>query len=113
MDKAFKVIGVLSRRMGNLGNLATTKRRLYSLILEAIIAYSTPIWYKALEDSQCIALLNRTQKIGLNRVIAAYRITSNEALCVLAKTLPIEIKITERKRFLNPQRKSTRKEVDP
>lgn len=96
-NKGVKLITAFSRIMGNYMKTGAKARRLYYLILESVVLYGAPIWEGAHSVGTNKKLLSRTQKIGLARVISAYRSVPNETLCVLTGIPPWDLKITERK----------------
>ncbi|XP_076301825.1 uncharacterized protein LOC143219915 [Lasioglossum baleicum] len=96
-DKGIRTMAALSRLMSNQGGLRHSARRLYYMILEAIVLYGAPIWAEAAQIGTNWRILRNTQRLGLARVASAYKTVPMETLAVLTGTVPWNIKIKERK----------------
>jgi hypothetical protein len=57
--------------------------------------YDAPVWIGAMEKKCNIITYSRVQRLINIKIAKAYRTTSNEALCILTGTTPIEIKAKE------------------
>jgi len=57
--------------------------------------YGAPIWIGAMGKKCNNILYSRAQRLMNIKIATAYRTTSNEALCILTGTTPIEIKAEE------------------
>lgn len=99
--KAIKTMAALSRIMGNLAKVRQSKRKLLYMVMESIVMYGAPIWADAANLHANRTLLRKTLKIGLARVVSAYRSVPANTLCVLAGVPPWEIKAEERKLTFN------------
>ena len=82
--KAARVMAALSRVLPNVGGPTNSGRRLYYLIIEAIVLYGAPLWANKANEGTNAATIRRAQKLGLIRVVKAYRTVPGKTLCVLA-----------------------------
>jgi hypothetical protein len=57
--------------------------------------YGAPVWIDAMEKKWNKATYSRVQRLTNIKIAKAYRTTSNEALCILTGTTPIDIKAEE------------------
>jgi len=60
-----------------------------------LMLYGAPIWIGAMGKKCNKILYSRVQRLMNIKIAKAYRATSNEALCILTETTPIEIKAEE------------------
>lgn len=104
-NKAIKTMSALSRIMTNAMKTRQAGRRLYYMTMESIVLYGAPIWAEASRRSANRKLLRRTQKIGLTRVVSAYRSVPLETLAVLSGVPPWELKIKERREIFDEENK--------
>ncbi|XP_076301777.1 uncharacterized protein LOC143219856 [Lasioglossum baleicum] len=95
-NKGIRVMAALSRVMANQGGLKHEARRLYFMVLEAIVMYGAPIWAGASRIEANWKILKSTQRLGLARVASAYRTVPMQTLAVLTGVVPWDIKIRER-----------------
>lgn len=96
-NKAVKTMAALSRLMTNMMPAKQRFRRLYYYTMEAIVLYGAPIWANTAYTHANSTLLRSTQRIGLSRVLAAYRTVPVDTLCVLSGIPPWEFKLEERR----------------
>lgn len=96
-NKAIRTMCALSRLMGNTMGTSSGARKLYYLVMESIVLYGIPIWEEASKLNKNAKLLRKTQRMGLARVISAYRSVSLDAMNVLAGIVPWDIKAEERR----------------
>ncbi|XP_076246209.1 uncharacterized protein LOC143186419 [Calliopsis andreniformis] len=92
-NKAVSTLAARSPLMGNTTGTSQKSRRLLYNTKESIVLYGAPIWASAIYNQTNRFLL----KIGLTRVVAAYRKVPMETLCVLTGVVPWTIKVEERK----------------
>ena len=102
--KAARVMAALSRVLPNTGGPTNSGRRLYYLIIEAIMLYGAPLWAKKAEEGSNAANIRRVQKLGLIRVVRAYRTVPVKSLCVLAGFPSLMHVITERAKIFEYMR---------
>jgi hypothetical protein len=57
--------------------------------------YGAPVWIGANEKNCNRTLYSKVQRLMNIKIATAYRTTSNDALCILTGTTPIEIKAVE------------------
>jgi hypothetical protein len=57
--------------------------------------YGAPVWIGAMEKKCNVITYSRVQRLMNIKIGKAYRTISNEALCILTRTTPIEIKAKE------------------
>ncbi|XP_076660711.1 uncharacterized protein LOC143364090 [Halictus rubicundus] len=98
-NKAIKTMTVLSSLMTNGKRTSQAVRRLFYMTLEAIVLYGAPVWAEGALANRNKNTLRKTQKLGLGRVVSAYRTVPQETLCVLAGITPWHLKIQERKQL--------------
>ena len=66
-----------------------------------LLLYGAPVWIEALKYTCNRRKYIRTQRMINLRIAKAYCTTSNEALCIVADTIPIMLKIKEAVRIYN------------
>ncbi|XP_076659507.1 uncharacterized protein LOC143362892 [Halictus rubicundus] len=96
-NKGIKTMSALSSLMTNGTRTSQAVRKLYYMTLEAIVLYGAPVWAQASTIQANYMILKKTQRLGLARVVSAYRTVPSETLCVLAGTTPWHLKIEERR----------------
>lgn len=100
MEIARKVetkLAVLTRIMPNVNGPGSAKREMLSSMVNNIILYGAPIWYRVLNIKKYKHVLQGIQRRVLLRVASAYRTVSTVALNVITGVLPIDLLIMERK----------------
>ncbi|KAI2795584.1 hypothetical protein BLOT_016631 [Blomia tropicalis] len=71
-------------------------QHIYKMAIEPLITYGAEIWSEeALKRKYNVKALRQMQRGFLLRICRAYRTTSYEALCTLAATTPIELRLQE------------------
>lgn len=95
--KTEKTVAALSRLVPNLGGPGENKRKMLQLAADSVLLYAAPVWadilkYKKYRDK----LLSRQRKFAL-RVSCAFRTVSVDAAAVIARVLPIDLLLEERK----------------
>lgn len=90
-DKARKVAGALSGLMPNLRGPRLRMRQLYAGVVNSVILYGAPIWYREVAVRGRCRLLAQVQRIVAIQTICAYRTVSTDAARVLARMLPVDI----------------------
>lgn len=98
-NKAIRTMTALSSLMTNGIRTSQAVRRLFYMTLESVVLYGAPGWAEGVDLSRNRTLLKKTQKLGLGRVVSAYRSVPQETLCVLAGVPPWHLKIRERKQL--------------
>lgn len=93
--KGIRVAAELARFMANIGGPMEKNRRIYYKIVESVVLYAAPIWAKAIQLEVNRKKLGGVQKIGLARIVRAYRTVSTDALEVMTGIMPIDLKIRE------------------
>jgi len=68
---------------------------IYKAAILPLMLYGAPVWIDAMEKKCNTIIYSRVQWLMNNKIAKAYRTTSNEALCILTGTTPIEIKAEE------------------
>ncbi|XP_076301778.1 uncharacterized protein LOC143219857 [Lasioglossum baleicum] len=96
-NKAIKVTTALSTLMRNKMKTSQKARKLYYLTMESIVLYGAPIWGDSVGKIFTTNALRRTQRMGLARVVSAYKTVPVDTLCVLAGVPPWDLKAEERK----------------
>ena len=68
---------------------------IYEGTILPLLLYGAPIWIDAMKYTCNRRKYIRTQRLINLRIAKAFRTTSNEALCIVADTIPIILKIEE------------------
>jgi len=68
---------------------------IYKGAILPLMLYGAPVWIGAMGKKCNKILYSRVQWLMNIKIAKAYRTTSNEALCILTGTTPIEIKAQE------------------
>ena len=97
--KAEARIAALSRLMRNIGGPWTSERRLLMATTNSILLYGAEIWADAMEVNKYRKRMVTVQRRGALRVACAYRTVSEEAVAVIAGTIPIDLLARERKQI--------------
>lgn len=100
-EKAAKISNNLNRIMPRTFGAGEGKRRLLAKIAEQIISYGSPVWDENLEIKQNTKHLEKAQRITAIRVSRAYKTVSSEALMVIGRCIPWEIKLKLRRNIRN------------
>ncbi|XP_015123964.1 uncharacterized protein LOC107046023 [Diachasma alloeum] len=98
--KASGVKSTLSRLMPNIGGPKQRRRALLSSVITSVLTYSISIWVDALKLQQ-----SRRRIAPVYRLSALRVAVSEDAVCVIARMLPIEM-LAEERRSLYQRRKS-------
>lgn len=89
--KAAKVATALARLMPNIGGPRQPQRKLLASVATSILTYGIAIWGEALETEghrRKIAAVHRRSAL---RVSSAFRTVSDDAVCIIAGMMPIEV----------------------
>lgn len=96
--KADKAMARLGRIMPNIGGASSPKRALLYGVMESILLYGAPVWSGMVERIPAYrAILIKSQRRGLMRVVSSYRTVSAEALQVIAGIPTIDLLAKERR----------------
>lgn len=109
-NKAIRTLTALSRLMANGSRTSQAVRRLFYMTIESIVLYGAPVWADAARVHHNKSLIRKTQKLGLGRIISAYRSVPQETLCVLSGVTPWLLKISERKQLFEIENRVLNKE---
>ena len=77
--------------MSNIGGTGPFKRRIILAVVTSIILYACPIWWEALSVGTTRTILSSVYRLSAIRRISGFRTVSDEAVLILAKTIPIDI----------------------
>ncbi len=105
--KASRVYSALSNMLPNIGGPRSSRRLLLSRVVSSVLLYGAPIWSEALGVKSNRKQLAKIYRLTTLRVISAYRTTSDEAACVLAGMIPIDILVNEARRIYETKRRSS------
>ncbi|XP_015119539.1 uncharacterized protein LOC107042850 [Diachasma alloeum] len=103
-SKASRVRMALSRLMPNVGGPKQRRKALLSSVVTSVITYGIAIWANALlmqESRRRVALVYRLSAL---RVASAYCPVSEDAMCVIAGMLPLEVLAEERRSIYRQRR---------
>ncbi|XP_015126375.1 uncharacterized protein LOC107047957 [Diachasma alloeum] len=104
--KASTVGSLLSRLMPNVGGPKQTRRALLTYVIVSVLMYGIVIWADALSSQESRRRMSPVYRLSLLRVACAFRTVSDDAVCVIAGMIPIEI-LAEERRSLYQQGGST------
>lgn len=99
--KAAAVNGALTCILPNIGGPQGARRRLLSMVTDSIVLYAAPIWAGAKHSH--LREAKHTQRVSALRVACAYRTVSEEAICVIAGKIPLDIRAQEMQRIYTRQ----------
>jgi len=82
----------LGRIMPNLRGPEEHKRRLYANVIASVVLYAAPVWAQATsKKGKKQDILRKINRLIAQRVVAAYRTTSHDAVSLLARIPPYHI----------------------
>lgn len=96
-EKAKKISNYLNRIMPRAHGAGEEKRRLLAKIAESIVTYGAPVWEEALKIKQNRKNIEKVQRVTALRVSRAYKTVSNEAVLVIGRCIPWQIKLDLRR----------------
>uniref|UniRef100_A0A6V7KR42 Reverse transcriptase domain-containing protein n=1 Tax=Bracon brevicornis TaxID=1563983 RepID=A0A6V7KR42_9HYME len=99
MEKASRVAMSLARLMPNIGGPRQDRRRLLASVVISVLTYGVAIWGEVLEMETYRRQVAAVHRISALRVACAFRTISNDAVCVIANMMPIEVIAIERKQL--------------
>ena len=85
--------------MLNIGGPNSFKRRIISRVAMSIMLYACPIWAEASSVGTTSRKLSSVYRLSAIRQISRFRTVSDEAVLVLARTIPIHIMADEKRRI--------------
>ena len=97
--KAYNIGALVARMLPNIGGPRPSRRLLISRVVSSILLYAAPVWADALENTINKKKIGAAYRISVLRTCCAYRTISNEAACVIAGMIPIEILAKEIQRL--------------
>lgn len=95
--KARRVATALGRLMPNIGGPRQGRRKLLASVVTSILTYGIAIWGDVLKIQKYRKKVAAVHRLSALRVSCAFRTVSDDAGCVIAGMLPIEILAMERK----------------
>ncbi|XP_046601960.1 uncharacterized protein LOC124295575 [Neodiprion lecontei] len=98
-EKANEIAASLARIMPNTSGSRYAKRRLLQSVVHSVILYGAKIWADQLTQEKYRQKLAAAQRRAALRVACAYRTTSEAAILVITKTIPIDLMAKERERL--------------
>lgn len=104
--RAAAVRAVLSRLMPNIGGPRQRKRALLTSVVTSVLTYGIAIWADALRKQKLRRRVAPVYRLGALRVASAYRTVSEDAVCVIAGMLPIDV-LAEERRSLYQRKRTT------
>ena len=96
-NKASIIRSTLSRLMPNVGGPKQARRVLLSSVITSVLMYGIVTWADALKTQESRRKVASVYRLSVLRVASAYRTVSEDAVCVIAGMLPIEVLAEERK----------------
>lgn len=98
-DKATAYSGILARLMPNIGGPRQSRRLLLSSVSTSVLLYGAPVWAGSLKVQAYRKVIASSYRLGAVRTACAYRTISDDAVCVIAGMLPVDILAAERQRL--------------
>ncbi|XP_015121322.1 uncharacterized protein LOC107044089 [Diachasma alloeum] len=95
--KASGLRASLSRLMLNVGGPKQRIRALLSSVVTLVLTYGIAIWDDPLQTQESRRMVAPVYRLSALRVAKAYRTVSEDAVCVIAGMLPIEVLAEERR----------------
>ncbi|XP_015124393.1 uncharacterized protein LOC107046315 [Diachasma alloeum] len=83
------------------------RRALLSTVVTSVLSYGIPIWADALQFQESRRKTASVYRQSTPRVASAYRTVSEDAVCVIAGMLPIEVLAEDRRCLYRRRRYST------
>ena len=108
-EKANKKVAMLSRLMSNLGGPREAVRQLYLNVTLSILLYGAPVWAESMKVLYRSKEMVQMQRKAAMRCVCAYRTVSTEAVCILARTPPIDLLAEERAEVYKEKKKAKTK----
>lgn len=102
--KARKVATTLARLMPNMGGPRQSRRRLLASVSRSVLTYGIAIWGDVLEIEEYRRKVAAVHRLSALRVSCAFRTLSDDAACVIAGMMPIEVLAVERKQLYETRR---------
>ncbi|KAI4472925.1 hypothetical protein M0804_015554 [Polistes exclamans] len=91
IPKAEGILRSLGRLLPNLHGLGEKKRRLYGSVIQSVLHYGAPVWWRAAaEDSRVKRAIRSFQRRVAIRVCCAYRTVSFHAVMMVAGIIPLD-----------------------
>ena len=94
--------------MPNIGGPRQPRRKLLASVVTSILTYGIAIWGEALKIKECRWKITAVNRLSALRVFCAFRTVSDEAMCVIAGMMPIEVPVVERKQLYEQRSKYPR-----
>ena len=111
-DKANRKLGILSALMTNLRGPREVVRQMYANVALSVLLYGAPVWADATKVAYRRREIEKIQRRAALRCVCAYRTVSTEAVCILARTPPIDLLAAERAMVYEASKKArTKSEV--
>ena len=107
--KAAKVATTLARLMPNIGSPRQGRRKLLASVVTSVLTYGIAIWGEVLKIEEYRRKVAAVHRLSALRVSCAFRTVSDDAVCVIAGMMPVEVLAVERKQ-LYEQRGTTQEE---
>uniref|UniRef100_A0A6V7JIN6 Reverse transcriptase domain-containing protein n=1 Tax=Bracon brevicornis TaxID=1563983 RepID=A0A6V7JIN6_9HYME len=98
-EKASRVALSLARLMPNIGGPRQDRRKLLASVMVSILTYGIAIWGEVLEMETYRRKVAAVHRISALSVASAFRTISNDAVCVIANMMPIEVIAIVRKQL--------------
>jgi hypothetical protein len=94
-EKASRSQAAIARIMPNTAGPKSSTRKLIASVVTSILWYGCVAWVGALERKRNTVKINRVYRLAAVRVASAYRTVSYDAVCVIARMIPIRLVILE------------------
>lgn len=98
-QKASKIQGSLARILPNIGGPKPARRKLLATVINSVILYASPVWTDGLDLKCSKKKLISVHRLSVLRTISGFRTISEDAACVVAGMIPIDILAEEMKRI--------------
>lgn len=98
-EKAARTAMTLARLMPNIGGPRQSRRKLLASVANSVLTYGITMWGDALKNCECRRKVTAVHRLSALRVCCAFRTVSNDAVCVVAGMMPMDVLAEERKRL--------------
>lgn len=109
-EKAGRVQAALAGILPNIGGPRQGRRLLLAKVVASVILYAAPVWAAAMEKTTCRKKIARAYRLSALRAISGFRTVSDDAACVLAGMMPVDILAKELSRIYVRSKETARTE---
>ena len=97
--KPARMANALASLMPNIGGPRQPRRKLLASVVTSILTCGIAIWGEALKIEKYRCKMAAVNRLSALKVSSAFRTVSDDAVCIIAGLMPIEILAVERKQL--------------